>query len=175
LHSEKVRDPEVIEKLRYLERDASRAVDEVRRYSHDLRPTVLEHLGLQAALEQIVEDANKLKQVAVDLQVSGKEPKLAEAVKLGLFRIAQESLSNCRKHARAMNANICLTFQDNNIEMIVTDNGIGFDVEEASSRSSLKGNLGLMSIRERAELIGAELEINSVLGKGTAVVTRVKL
>ena len=71
-------------------------MDDVRRYSHELRPVVLEHMGLKAALEQITEDINKLQQISVELSVNGEEPALSEDVKLGLFRIAQEAVNNTR-------------------------------------------------------------------------------
>src|SRR5512136_2271571 len=91
LQSGKIRDPEIIEKLTFLEKDAGRAADDVRRYSHELRPSVLEHLGLQASIEQIAEDINKLNHFKVELEVQGKEPMLSEEIKLGFFRIAQEA------------------------------------------------------------------------------------
>jgi PAS domain S-box-containing protein len=169
LNSGKIKDPKLVEKLEFLEKDASRAVDDVRRYSHELRPGVLEHLGLRAAIEQIAEDVNKLSQIKVEVNVEGEEPILSEDVKLGFFRIAQEALNNCRKHAKASNAFIDLIFLPNLIRMSINDNGIGFDMKEAKTRTARNGNLGLMSMHERARLIGANLEIESEPGKGTTI------
>jgi signal transduction histidine kinase len=90
-------------------------------------------------------------------------------VKLGFFRIAQEALNNCRKHAKASNAFIDLIFLPNLIRMSINDNGIGFDMKEAKTRTARNGNLGLMSMHERARLIGANLEIESEPGKGTTI------
>jgi signal transduction histidine kinase len=173
--SKEIESPKIKEKLRFLEKDADRAFNDVRRYSHELRPVVLEHQGLAAALEQIAEDYNKLGQLSVEAQIEGVEPKLSEDIKLGFFRIAQESLNNTRKYAKASQAIIHLKFEDNRIEMAVSDNGTGFDIEEASHRASGKGSLGLMSMRERAELINAELKIESELKKGTKVTLKAKL
>jgi PAS domain S-box-containing protein len=170
VQSGKVQDPEIMEKLRFLEKDADRAFQDVRRYSHELRPGVLEHLGLVAALEQIAEDINKVQQISVDVEVEGIEPEISEDVKLGFFRIAQEALNNSRKHAKSSRAVINLKFKKNGIEMLVSDNGTGFDVNEAATRSSLKGSLGLMSMQERAKLIGANLKIDSEPGKGTTII-----
>jgi signal transduction histidine kinase len=103
------------------------------------------------------------------MKVARLEPKLPEDVKLGFFRIAQESLNNIRKHAKATNATVSLTFQDTRLKMIVSDNGIGFDIKEAVTRASGKGSLGLMSMKERTDLIGANLKIESKQGKGTTV------
>lgn len=175
IHSGKIRDTEILGKLSYLEKDAGRAVDDVRRYSHELRPGVLEHLGLQAALEQIAEDINKLDKIAVDVNVEGEEPEISEEIKLGLFRIAQEALNNARKHAKASRADISLRFTHSYLKLIVSDNGTGFDLQWAAVRSNIKGSLGLISMRERAKLIGADLNIESRLGKGTNVIAEVKL
>lgn len=175
LQSGKIQDPMLREKIEHLEKDASRAFDDVRRYSHDLRPGVLEHLGLQAALEQIVEDINKLKQIPVELHVEGSEPEVSEDVRLAFFRIAQEALNNVRKHARASGATINLRFNHKRVLMTVSDDGSGFDVKEAASRAGGKGSLGLMSMRERASLINATLKIESEPGKGTKIIVKAKL
>jgi PAS domain S-box-containing protein len=169
IQSGKIKNSEILEKLKYLEKDAGRAVDDVRRYSHELRPGVLEHLGLVAALDQIIEDINKLKQLKVELTVEGEEGPLNEEVKLGFFRIAQEALNNCRKHSKALEASVILKFRENQLEMIVRDDGIGFDIQEARGRTGLRGSLGLMSMQERAKLIGANLKIESNPGKGTNI------
>lgn len=169
LESGKIRNPEVKEKLRYLEKDADRAYNEVRRFSHELRPSVLEHMGLRASLEQIAEDINKLNYLRVEVEVEGREPDLPEEVKLGLFRIVQEAVSNIRKHAKANRATIHIIFRKKQMSMKVADNGIGFDVREAVIRSGQKGNMGLMSMKERADLIGAGLKIESKPGNGTLV------
>jgi len=169
IHSGKIQDPEILDKLIYLEKDAGRAVDDVRRYSHELRPAVLEHLGIVAALEQISEDFNKLKEISVEINVEGFEPELREEIKLGLFRIAQEALNNVRKHARASKAIIKMVFLDNRIILAVKDDGLGFDVTAATSQASLRGSLGLISMHERAKLIGADFKIESKPGKGTLI------
>ena len=170
--SGEIRSPKIKEKLQFLERDADRAFNDVRRYSHELRPVVLEHQGLAAALEQIADDYNKLGQLHVAAQIEGMEPELSEEIKLGFFRIAQEALNNTRKHAKASRAIIHLKFEDSRIEMVVSDDGTGFDVEEARHRTGGKGSLGLMSMRERADLINAELKIESEPGKGTKVILK---
>jgi PAS domain S-box-containing protein len=168
-NSGKIQSPEIVEKLKYLEKDAGRALDDVRRYSHELRPGILEHLGLKAALEQIIEDINKIQQITIELNVEGEEPALSEDIKLGFFRIAQEAINNIRKHAKASKVSIDLCFNGNQTEMKVTDNGVGFDVPEAKTRISSKGNLGLMSMQERASLMGADLKIESRIGQGNTV------
>ncbi len=166
--SDKIQNPEVLGKLKYLEKDADRAFNDVRRYSHELRPSVLEHMGLRASLEQIGEDINKLNHFKLEVEAEGREPKLSEEIKLGFFRIAQEAINNIRKHAKANKATIEVSFQKKQLVMQVVDDGTGFDVKAASTRGK-KGSLGLMSMRERADLIGASLKIESRPHQGTTV------
>ncbi len=92
---------------------------DVRRYSHELRPVILEHQGLASALEQMAEDHNKLGQVSVKVFVEGLEPDLTEDVKLGFFRIAQEALSNIRKHSKAETSDISIRFTQKRVLMII--------------------------------------------------------
>jgi PAS domain S-box-containing protein len=175
LHSGTIKSQKVLEKLEYLMKDAERAFNDVRRYSHELRPGVLEHLGLQAALEQIAEDINKLKQIKVELHIDGEEFNMPEEIKLAFFRIAQEALNNARKHAKASKVNVDLRYSHNRVSMTVSDNGIGFDKQEIYQKSGSNGSLGLMSMRERANLINADLKIESETGKGTKVKLKVKV
>jgi two-component system, NarL family, sensor histidine kinase DegS len=175
VNSEKIQSPEIKQKLQFMERDADRAFNDVRRYSHELRPVMLEHTGLGPALEQIVEDFNKLGQLSVEIHVEGSEPELPEVVKLGFFRIAQEALNNTRKHSKARQANIDIRFNHKQVRMTVSDNGDGFNAEEALKNGGGKGSLGLMSMKERADLINADFKIESVPGKGTTVIAKAKL
>ncbi len=175
LESGKIQNTEVLEKLRYLEKDSDRAFNDVRRYSHELRPVILERAGLTAALNQIVDDFNKIGELPARMKITGSEPELSENVKLGFFRIAQEALGNARKHSKASQASISLTFQETRLEMQVNDNGTGFNLAEASVRASKKGSLGIMSMQERAKAIGAKLKIESKTGKGTTIRVEIEL
>jgi signal transduction histidine kinase len=175
LQSGKIQDPQILEKLRYLDKDAGRAVDDVRRYSHELRPGVLEYLGLKAALEQIADDINKLQQIAIEVEVEGEEHGLTEDMKLGFFRIAQEAINNARKHSKSSRVTVNLKYTANRIQMIVHDYGMGFDIQKAKAQTSMKGSLGLTSMQERAKLIGATLTIESHVGQGTTVTVEMPL
>jgi PAS domain S-box-containing protein len=174
-NSGEIKNPKVKEKLQFLEQDADRAFNDVRRYSHELRPTTLEHQGLVGALEQIADDFNKLGQLAVEVHIEGIEPELSEEVKLGFFRIAQEALNNARKHAKASQVNIDIRFNHKQLQMGVSDNGIGFELPKSAARSKGTGSLGLLSMKERADLINADLKIESEPGKGTKVILKAKL
>jgi PAS domain S-box-containing protein len=173
--SEEIQNPKVKEKLQFLEKDADRAFNDVRRYSHELRPTTLEHQGLVAALEQIADDFNKLGQLTVKVHLEGMEPELSEETKLGFFRVAQEAINNTRKHAKASQVNIDIGFNNTHMKMTVSDNGEGFNAKQALITRGGKGSLGLLSMQERADLINADLKIESEPGKGTKVTFKSKV
>ncbi|MDD5703320.1 MAG: ATP-binding protein, partial [Dehalococcoidales bacterium] len=128
-----------------------------------------------AALEQIADDYNKLGGLCVKFKFEGVEPDLSEEIKLGLFRITQEAVNNIRKHAKASRAIIKLNVKKTRLEMSVSDNGTGFDLKAAEEQASSRGSLGMMSMRERANLINADLKLESRPGKGTRVTLKAKI
>jgi signal transduction histidine kinase len=165
--------PQVLgEKLEDLRTQTVSALDYVRRYAQDLRPRILDDLGLIPALEWMAEDLEKNYGVKAHVEVSGTERNLSAEVQLLLFRIAQEALSNIRKHAKASLAVIKLAFGQDTITMTVRDNGHGFQVPARFEDLASAGRLGIMGMAERARLLSGTLEIKSELGKGTRVITR---
>ncbi len=114
-------------------------------------------------------------QFTIDVVRGGVEPELSEDVKLAFFRIGQEALNNARKHAGASKVTIELEFKKSRIKMAVTDNGSGFDVKKTLGNIENRGSLGLMSMQERANLIGAILRIESKPGHGTKVKVEIRL
>jgi PAS domain S-box-containing protein len=160
------------EKLEDLRTQTVSALDYIRRYAQDLRPRILDDLGLIPALEWMTEDLEKNYGVKAHVKVSGTERNLPAEVQLLLFRIAQEALSNIRKHAKASVAVIKLAFGHDTITMTVSDNGHGFQVPARIEDLASAGRLGIMGMAERARLLSGTLEIKSELGKGTRVITR---
>jgi PAS domain S-box-containing protein len=166
---------DTLTRLRKLRETTEKALQEVRRFSHELRPSVLEHFGLAAALELIVEESNvsdTLLKTETKLNIAGVEKRLPEEQELVLFRIAQESLSNIRKHAKATEACVNLNYSNSVVTLRVTDNGQGFDTRRKSV-DSIGSGLGLVGMRERAQLIGGSLTVRSMPGKGTTVSIKV--
>jgi two-component system, NarL family, sensor histidine kinase UhpB len=130
-----------------------RALDEVRRISSELRPEMLEQLGLVSALTELSTSFERVAAVRVERQFDTSLPKLAPEVELAIYRIAQESLTNVGRHAAASHATIALEHGRNSVVLRVRDDGLGFadmPVEHG----------GLRSMRERAVLVGAALAIN---------------
>jgi two-component system sensor histidine kinase DegS len=144
-------------------------LQEVRHFSRDLRPSILDDLGLLPALEWLAEDLKTNYWVETSLQVIGKERRLSPEAELLLFRIVQESLRNVAKHAKADHASVKVEFADNKIMIIVTDDGIGFALPANLAALPHIGKLGLTGLQERVQLLGGELNIKSELNKGTTI------
>jgi signal transduction histidine kinase len=157
-----------IDDLLNLTRDILQAV---RRYSRDLRPSVLDDLGLLAAIEMLIDECRLPN--GARLQVTGKPRRLDRLVELALFRIAQEALRNAENHADASSATVELDFGPKGIRLSVTDDGVGFAAPENISALSLAGKLGLVGMKERAELVGGRFELRSSPGGGTQVAVTV--
>ncbi len=146
----------------------------VRRFSRDLRPSVLDDLGLMAAIEAIVEDTNAKLPGGATLRVEGEPQRVAEAVELALFRIAQESLRNVEKHAEATSALVELHFTSDAITLSVSDDGAGFDAPRNVSDLARAGKLGLVGMKERCELVDGSFDLQSSPGEGTRVAVIVR-
>jgi signal transduction histidine kinase len=149
-------------------------LDNVRRLALELRPSVLDDLGLAAALRRYVQEYTARFQKPVDLQVVGLDgQRLSPEVETALYRIVQEALTNAAKYAQAKHISVLLELHAGQVSAIVEDDGRGFDAESVL-RSGLAANrLGLYGMRERAELVGGTLTIESQEGRGTTVYVRV--
>ncbi len=148
-------------------------LEAVRRYSHDLRPPVLDDLGLVAAIEMVVEDMKSSLPGGSKFGVRGSPRRLGPTVELALFRIVQEALRNVEKHADAASATIELDFDEDNVRVSVADDGRGFSPPKEVSDLSRAGKLGLVGMKERAELVGGRFELSSSTGRGTQIVVKV--
>ena len=149
-----------------LETLAEQTIENLRRLTRALRPIYLEDLGLVTALEMLVNETSQTNHLDVKFQPSGKERRLSREVELALYRIAQEALNNIVRHANARHANVQLAF-NKEIKLEVMDDGIGFNVPKSPTDFASSGHFGLLGIRERADLIGAKLEVQSEAGNGT--------
>jgi signal transduction histidine kinase len=148
-------------------------IQAVRRFSRDLRPSVLDDLGLRAAIEMVVEDAGNNLPRGVRLTVTGRERRLDGPLELALFRIAQEALRNVEKHSAATMASVDLDFGGDEITLSVTDNGRGLASAKIADLIR-SGKLGIAGMKERAELVGGALDLQSINGEGTRVVVTVR-
>jgi signal transduction histidine kinase len=143
------------------------AVQELRALAVELRPKALDDFGLAAALERLVDTYSRRTGLTVDSHLGGLESRLPEPVESALYRIAQEALTNIAKHAGASAVSVVTRRDGARLTMIVEDNGTGF---EASTPGE---GLGLVSMRERAELLGGSLKVESSAEHGTTLVVEV--
>lgn len=147
---------------------AVKTLDGVHRLVYDLRPSVLDDLGLLAGLRWYAESRLQPLGVHFSLMVSGEERRLPAELETALFRIGQEAITNIARHANAANVFVSVGFQDDKVTMEVEDDGEGFDVEAGEARTEERG-WGLLGISERAALFGGGVEIASEPGAGTRI------
>jgi two-component system sensor histidine kinase UhpB len=158
--------------LEELETLAEQTIENLRRLTRALRPIYLEDLGLVTALEMLTQEIGQNNHLRVDFQKTGQERRLLREVELSLYRIAQEALNNAAKHSKATHAALQIQFDSSEIHMEVSDNGVGFIVPNSPTEFASNGHFGLLGVHERADLIGARLEIESAPGKGTKLKVR---
>lgn len=144
-------------------------IENLRRLTGALRPVYLEDLGLVPALEMLARETGQGMGITVEFHRQGVEQRLDPAIELALYRIAQEALSNIARHAHARHATMNISFSLPSLTMQVVDDGVGFEVPKNPSEFAPGGHYGLLGIRERAELMGATLQIQSSHGTGTSL------
>jgi len=145
------------------------AIENVRRQTRALRPIYLEDLGLVTALEMLAREASQATNIPVEFQRQGTEVRLNPNIELALYRMAQEALNNVGRHAQASQAHLIVSFTSQEVTLHINDDGKGFDVPKSPSEFAPGGHFGLLGLYERAELIGARLEIHSSPGQGSQI------
>jgi signal transduction histidine kinase len=167
---------EVKPHLSELRNTAAQALEEVHNLALELRPRLLDDLGLLAALRHYLGEFRDRYHMPVDLQMVGLgDKRLPSQVETALYRIAQESLTNAAKHAQARGVGVLLENRDTTVVLIVEDDGNGFDVPKVMGSYVHEGNLGLYGMRERVALLGGTLAIESTPGIGTSVYAEIPL
>jgi len=160
-------DAGVAEPLRVCVDKAQEMIEEVRRLSMDLRPAILDSGGILLALSRLTREVGEMKRgLAVHLEIGVQEPEIQGALKIHLFRIAQEALNNVVRHAKARNVWIRLYRSDMGLKLEIQDDGAGFDPRELEAPAR---GLGLSSMRQRARLHHGVLRITSEPGRGTTL------
>lgn len=148
---------------------------DVHRLAWEIRPTVLDDLGIQVAIRNLLDTWSERANVPFDLHLTLDDRRLPAAVETTLYRVLQEALTNVLRHARATRVGVVLGFADQQVTMIVEDNGIGFDWNAAKSATPEAKRLGLLGIRERLSLVRGALEVELALGRGTTLFIRIPI
>ncbi len=171
------RDPDsASEELFKIEELARRTTKEIRQMLFTLRPLVLESEGLMAALEQLSEKMLENHNQKVIIQAAPGAVKDMEVGKQGVvFFIVEEAVNNARKHAQADNIWVRIKRRGELLRLEVQDDGVGFDVASVEASYDQRGSLGMVNLRERAEMVNGVLRIDSVPGKGTRVAVTIPL
>ena len=147
----------------------------IRRFSQDLRPSIIDDLGLLPAVKWLVKQKSDESGVDIVLKISGKEQRLMPEMELILFRIVQEALNNMTKHAQATKADVQIEFASSHVIASIHDNGKGFELPETVGDLSHAGKLGLVGMQERVSLINGSLIIKSEKDQGTLVTVSVPI
>jgi two-component system sensor histidine kinase DegS len=184
-------DPEEAKKdLQELRGNIRDTLKDVRQIIFDMRPMSLDDLGLVPAVRQLIEKLREREIVNATFTVSGKENKLPSYVEVGLFRIIQEALNNVHRHAGVKEAQVRILFNEAATAVLITDKGKGFDTEALEQEiideetsdiepdpehpnGRVEPHYGLLGMKERARIIGAEINITSAPNVGTRVHLRI--
>jgi PAS domain S-box-containing protein len=158
------------ESLQTLRSLIQHAMDESRRIMADLRPSILDDLGILSTIRWLCRQYQTVySSISIEMEIGVEEDDVPDSLKIIIFRVMQEALNNIAKHSKADRVRISLVKRENAIELEIHDNGLGFDMDAAPTRRSHEGGLGLTSMRERTELSGGSFSMQSALGKGTAI------
>jgi signal transduction histidine kinase len=162
-------------RIRELWQQTGEMVRRVREFSQNLRPSVLDDLGLLPTLEELTSDLERQAGLQTEFHASGERRRLSSEVELTIFRIAQESLSNVRRHAHATKVTTTVELTDTAVRLRIQDDGIGFKPPKLTDDLRAEDGLGLIGMHERARLLGGSLQIESEPGKGTTVIAEVPI
>ncbi len=155
--------------IRKTQKQSINILEEINRLIYELRPAVLDDLGLVPAIRWLAETNLEEAGVLVNFKTAGRMKRLGIKLETVLFRVIQEVVQNIAKHAHAKNVNINLNIKKTAIKVQVTDDGRGFDVKEAMITKDRPRGLGLLGMKERVELVGGRLDIRSGSGGGTEI------
>lgn len=161
----------ITEKLKSLEALLDNTVAATRRISSDLRPMMLDDLGLVPATEWLVQNFTQRTGIHCELAIASAKLDLHDPEATTVYRILQESLTNVAKHAKASSVEITLAHNDGEISISVRDNGVGFSLESPRKQNSY----GLIGMRERVYILGGEVQMESAPGQGTYIEVRLPL
>jgi two-component system NarL family sensor kinase len=171
LMSHRLHDPNLKSHLEKSQRSLLTAINEVRHISHQLRPSALDDIGLEAALSTLLQDFHSHSGIEIDSHFDTQQHKLKSEVATTLYRVAQESLNNIEKHAKAEKVTVILQKMGHMLQLLIRDDGIGFHAHHFLHQQGI----GLRNMRERVEFIGGEFELMSEPGLGTEITVLLNL
>lgn len=169
---------EAKESIQELRKHLRMCLSDIRQIIFDMRPMALDDLGLVAAVDQFVKSLSDRGILHASMSVEGTETQLAPHIKTALFRIVQEALGNIVRHAKVKQASLRMLYTEAAVSILIEDKGVGFDAEatmDAKTVDAAEANFGILGMKERAMIVGAQLSITSKKGEGTRVHVRLPL
>ncbi len=157
-----------LEELASMEDTLSKSVKELRRVVIGLRPPALDELGLTHALRQSLEEL-KSDGVICKYGEMGTPVRLSMNVEIAVYRVVQETITNIRKHANATKVSLRLQFETDKLQVVIRDNGIGFNLVQTLSSAIAVGRIGLLGMKQRTEMLGGDMKIKTSEGAGTVI------
>jgi len=167
--------PELQPQIKAVQEKAVQVMKDVKSVSHGLRPTMIDALGVKSSLRNLFSEIKQQTGMEIRFFNRGIPKRFEEEKELAIYRIAQESLTNVIRHARAKNVFVNLVKKDDKLSLSVEDDGVGFDQNKVMKTSKRKGPLGLFIMRERAIQLDGEFTIESQPGKGAHVLVEIPL
>jgi len=168
-------DTEFIDKLKATQAYAIHAGNEIVRLMKELRPTLLDELGMAAAIHRYAKNTLQAQGINVSAEFKGTDRRFPPEVEVTLFRIAQGVIGNILEHSKAKNASIKLECNDSECVLQIEDDGVGFDVSKLTKVESSGRGAGLFTMRERASLVGGKGFVESQPGRGTKITAKIPL
>jgi signal transduction histidine kinase len=171
IRKRKKTDSPAVETVEVMQTEVRDLLTNLRSVCTELRPPMLDTIGLGAALTALAQDWSELNNVSIRLDLPPDETsrRLSGEVALNLYRIVQEALSNVTRHAQARQVDLHLTWENHQLELNIHDDGQGFQLPNTLHNLTAQGHFGLVGMRERAGLIGGEFSLQSAPGQGTTV------
>ncbi len=166
---------EVADELVQLKHIVKESLQEVRRIIFNLRPMTLDDLGLVPTLKRYLEELHNRENTQIRLEVHGEEKRIQTTYEVALFRLIQEGINNALKHANATEIAVKIDLLPKEIAVKIVDNGKGFDLEKIMSEVAGKESFGLLSMKERLELLNGKLVIETALNQGTKIMASVPI
>jgi two-component system sensor histidine kinase DegS len=162
-------DERQIEGNLWIKSEVLQTMDDLRRLSMNLRPSILDNFGLVSGVRWLVNNSNSMNGCHLDVTVTGEERKMSSLSEVTVFRVVQEALNNVQRHARAQNGTVSLEFEDDRLLLQVEDDGVGFRPPDRLAVYVAKSKLGIIGMEQRILSVGGDMRVDSSPGQGTRI------
>jgi two-component system sensor histidine kinase DegS len=162
-------DERQIEGNLWIKSEVLQTMDDLRRLSMNLRPSILDNFGLVSGVRWLVNNSNSMNGCHLDVAVVGEERKMPSLSEVTVFRVVQEALTNIQRHAHAKNGTVSLEFQEDRLVLRVKDDGVGFQPPDRLAVYVAKSKLGIIGMEQRILSVGGDMRVDSSPGQGTRI------